>query len=166
MEIFRTIVEVVALVIGILAWVGITPPAIARFFVANRAVVTQVFELSFAVIYTLFLLLFVFVFIPILTRIFNLAWAMLLGIILWSVMGAWLPILRRRLWWTSRQWVNVVYLSLSYALVAFVLIGFWIVSQPDLMMPFILTCAALLTIIFWLVRHIYEDVRRKRSQRR
>lgn len=147
----------VTFVIAILGWFNITPRVLAWFFVEKRGCIARYINALFAVVFSLYGI-FVLSYIAIVLRVFDLRWGVLSGIVVWTLIGVWLPLFRQQRFW-SRRFEWTIRLAAS-CLAALTLLGFWVVSWPDWMIPAVVTFIPIVLLIAYNRQRIPLSVRK------
>lgn len=154
-EIIWRAIAIVGVIITTLHWFGIGPQHLKSYFLAKKTLIFRSTYFVFAISVTLYFV-FVIVYFPLALSIFGPNWAILFGIVIYSLIGIWLPVLQRRQFWTAR--LNRIILFASQLLAILILVGFWIVSWPEWLVPLVLTS---LVVILLAVSYIM----RRRNRR-
>lgn len=154
-EIIWRAIAIIGVIITTLHWFGIGPQHLKSYFLAKKTLIFRSTYFVFAISLTLYFV-FVIVYFPLALSIFGPNWAILFGIVIYSLIGIWLPVLQRRQFWTAR--LNSIILFASQLLAILILVGFWIVSRPEWLVPLVLTS---LVVILLAVSYIM----RRRNRR-
>lgn len=155
----ENVLAIIALIIGLLSWLNITPKVLARLFSKYRQSLVRTGHLALAFLLTSFVL-FSSIYIPSVLHIFSFEWAIWAALMMWVLIGVWLPIFQRQRFWNRRL---TRFSELAGTIIfVFILIGFWIVRWPDWKTPALLTSFANGTVLFYIAN--LRQARKKRQE--
>lgn len=154
-EIIWRAIAIIGVIITTLHWFDIGPQHLKSYFLAKKTLIFRTTHFVFAILVTLYFV-FVIVYFPLALSSFGPNWAILFGIVIYSLIGIWLPVLQRRQFWTAR--LNRIILFASQLLAILILVGFWIVSWPEWLVPLVFTS---LVVILLAVSYIMRQRKRR-----